>query len=104
MTLTAGSAAKVLVAYAPPAFQASVLEHSVYSAADLEKVRMARVAESIGEREPVLASASVPVRDATGVIAALSISGPVDRMGPSPAALHREALQDAAAELEAHLR
>jgi hypothetical protein len=25
-------------------------------------------------------------------------------MGPSPAALHREALQDAAAELEAHLR
>jgi DNA-binding IclR family transcriptional regulator len=52
----------------------------------------------------VLASASVPVRDATGVIAALSISGPVDRMGPSPAALHREALQDAAAELEAHLR
>lgn len=104
MTLTAGSAAKVLVAYAPPAFQASVLEHSVYSAADLEKVRMARAAESIGEREPVLASASVPVRDATGVIAALSISGPVDRMGPSPAALHREALQDAAAELEAHLR
>jgi DNA-binding IclR family transcriptional regulator len=104
MTLAAGSAAKVLVAYAPPAFQTSVLEHSVYSAADLEKVRMARVAESVGEREPVLASASVPVRDATGVIAALSISGPIDRMGPSPAALHREALQAAAAELEAHLR
>jgi DNA-binding IclR family transcriptional regulator len=104
MTLTAGSAAKVLVAYAPPAFQASVLEHSVYSAADLEKVRMARVAESIGEREPVLASASVPVRDATGVIAALSISGPVDRMGPSPAARHREALHAAAMDLEEHLR
>lgn len=104
MTLAAGSAAKVLVAYAPPAFQNSVLEHSVYSAADLDKVRMARVAESVGEREPVLASASVPVRDATGVIAALSISGPIDRMGPSPAALHREALQAAAAELEAHLR
>ncbi|MGO2515742.1 MAG: IclR family transcriptional regulator, partial [Corynebacterium variabile] len=50
------------------------------------------------------ASASVPVRDSTGVIAALSISGPIDRMGPSPAARHREALHAAAMDLEEHLR
>ena len=47
---------------------------------------------------------SAPVRDSTGVIAALSISGPAERMGPSPAARHREALQAAAAELESYLR
>ncbi|MDN6661957.1 MAG: IclR family transcriptional regulator [Corynebacterium variabile] len=104
MTLAAGSAAKILVAFSPKSFQDEILQTASYTAADLEQIRVARIAESMGEREPVLASTSVPVRDSTGVIAALSISGPIDRMGPSPAARHREALHAAAMDLEEHLR
>lgn len=104
MTLSAGSAAKVLVAFAPLGFQEDVLSTASYTAADLEAVRVGQIAESVGERDAALASVSAPVRDSTGVIAALSASGPADRMGPSPAARHREALQAAAAELESYLR
>jgi DNA-binding IclR family transcriptional regulator len=41
----------------------------------------------VAEREPGVASLSAPVRDATGaVLGAVSISGPVERLGrrPSP--------------------
>lgn len=41
--------------------------------------------ETVGEREPGVASVSAPVVDAAQqVIAALSVSGPIDRMGTSP--------------------
>ncbi|AHW63867.1 Transcriptional regulator, IclR-family [Corynebacterium glyciniphilum AJ 3170] len=104
LTLTAGSAAKVLVAYSPKVFQDDILANANYTAEDLELVRAGQIAESVGERDAALASVSVPVRDASGVVAALSISGPAERMGPSPAARHREALQHSAAELERYLR
>ncbi|MCJ7859407.1 IclR family transcriptional regulator [Corynebacterium kalidii] len=104
LTLNAGSAAKVLVAYSPTVFQDDILPDAAYTAEDLELVRAGQIAESVGERDAALASVSVPVRDASGVIAALSISGPAERMGPSPAARHREALQRSAAELERYLR
>lgn len=104
LTLNAGSAAKVLVANAPKAFQDEVLSTSSYTSGDLELVRAGQIAESVGERDAALASVSVPIRDASGVIAALSISGPAERMGPSPAARHREALQSSAEELERYLQ
>jgi DNA-binding IclR family transcriptional regulator len=104
MTLSAGSAAKVLVAYAPRSFQEDILTTASYTADDLETVRVGQIAESVGERDAALASVSVPIRDSSGVIAALSISGPAERMGPSPAARHREALQSCVAELESYLR
>jgi len=41
--------------------------------------------ETVEEREPGVASVSAPVRDAGGdVVAAVSVSGPIDRMGRSP--------------------
>lgn len=41
--------------------------------------------ESVAEREPGVASVSAPVHDAAGaVIAAVSLSGPIDRIGRSP--------------------
>lgn len=104
LTLNAGSAAKILVAYSPRVFQDEILQSSRYTADDLELVRAGQIAESIGERDSALASVSVPVRDASGVIAALSISGPAERVGPSPAVRHREALQASAEELERYLR
>lgn len=42
-------------------------------------------AQSVAEREPGVASVSAPVRDGRGVvIAAISVSGPIDRMGRRP--------------------
>ncbi|MEJ4103477.1 IclR family transcriptional regulator [Corynebacterium bovis] len=104
MTLTAGSAAKVLVAFGPPALVDDVIDGAVYTRNDLATVRRVRLAESSSEREAGLASASVPVTDSTGaVVAALSISGPVERMGPSPGARYRVALHEAADALRTYL-
>jgi DNA-binding IclR family transcriptional regulator len=42
-------------------------------------------AESVGEREPGVASVSAPVHDAGGrLVAAVSVSGPIERTGRSP--------------------
>jgi DNA-binding IclR family transcriptional regulator len=39
----------------------------------------------VAEREPGVASVSAPVRDGAGnVVAAVSVSGPIDRMGRRP--------------------
>lgn len=41
--------------------------------------------ESVEEREPGVASVSAPIRDAVGsVVAAVSVSGPIERMSRSP--------------------
>jgi DNA-binding IclR family transcriptional regulator len=65
LPLDRGSAGKILVAEVWPLDQAW--------------------AESVGEREPGVASVSAPVRDGGGlVIAAVSVSGPADRMGGHP--------------------
>jgi len=49
--------------------------------------------ETVGEREPGVASVSAPVNDDEGVVVgALSVSGPVDRMGPSPGERHGPAV------------
>lgn len=53
---------------------------------------------SVEEREPGVASVSAPVVDGGGkVVAALSVSGPVDRMGESPGRRHGAAVVRAAA-------
>jgi DNA-binding IclR family transcriptional regulator len=42
-------------------------------------------AESVGEREPGVASVSAPVHDRSGrLVAAVSVSGPIERTGRSP--------------------
>jgi DNA-binding IclR family transcriptional regulator len=75
MPLTRGSGGKVLLAWAHDAACFDI------APAVLERVRCDGYAESNGEREPGVASVSTPVRDdAGGVIAAISVSGPADRM------------------------
>ncbi|MBC2681814.1 IclR family transcriptional regulator [Corynebacterium anserum] len=105
MTLEAGSAAKVLVGHSSPSLQKEVLATAAYSADELRNVVQEGVADSHAERDPSLASASVPVFDTNGsLIAALSISGPADRIGKNAGARYGAQLKAAALELQKQLK
>ncbi|MBV7295180.1 IclR family transcriptional regulator [Corynebacterium sp. TAE3-ERU12] len=85
MPLTAGSAGRVFLAFGPHGLAERFLAESEYTEADLAQTRRDGWAESIGERDPALASVSAPVRNSVGEMeAVLSISGPVERLSPSP--------------------
>jgi DNA-binding IclR family transcriptional regulator len=87
LPMTAGSGAKVLLAYSDAATQQAVLPAAKFTDRTLAEVRRRGWAQSAAEREPGVASVSAPVRDAQGaVIAAISVSGPIDRMGRRPGA------------------
>lgn len=85
LPMTAGSGAKVLLAYADPATQQAVLPEATFTDRLLAQVRRRGWAQSVAEREPGVASVSAPVRDPHGaVVAAISVSGPSDRIGRRP--------------------
>nr|WP_243469957.1 IclR family transcriptional regulator [Klenkia marina] len=87
LPMTAGSAAHALLAFAPADEVTPLLPASSFTARTLLDVRRRGWAHSVAEREPGVASLSAPVRDATGgVLGAVSVSGPVERLGrrPSP--------------------
>lgn len=87
LPMTAGSAAKVLLAHSDAATQQAVLPTAKFTERTLGEVRRRGWAQSVAEREPGVASVSAPVRDGRGtVIAAISVSGPVDRIGRRPGA------------------
>lgn len=87
LPMTAGSGAKVLLAYADPVVQQEVLTEAKFTGRTLSEVRRRGWAQSVAEREPGVASVSAPVRDQRdNVIAAISVSGPIDRMGRRPGA------------------
>ena len=87
LPMTAGSGAKVLLAYSDTATQQAVLPMAKFTDRTLAEVRKRGWAQSAAEREPGVASVSAPVRDGRGaVIAAVSVSGPIDRMGRRPGA------------------
>ncbi|MGB6888696.1 MAG: IclR family transcriptional regulator, partial [Mycobacterium sp.] len=85
LPMTAGSGARVLLAYSDSATQQAVLGSAKFTERALAEVRRRGWAQSAAEREPGVASVSAPVRDRDGeVIAAVSVSGPIDRMGRRP--------------------
>ncbi|MFC4602307.1 IclR family transcriptional regulator [Rhodococcus kronopolitis] len=87
LPMTAGSGAKVLLAWAEPQVQRTVLADALFSERVLAEVRKRGWAQSAAERESGVASVAAPVRDRAGVvIAAISVSGPIDRMGRRPGA------------------
>src|SRR6202022_1129826 len=87
LPMTAGSGAKVLLAFSDAATQQAVLPTAKFTERTLAEVRRRGWAQSAAEREPGVASVSAPVRDGRGnVIAAVSVSGPIDRMGGRPGA------------------
>lgn len=97
LPMTAGSGAKVLLAYADAPTQQSMLRNAAFSERVLAEVRKRGWAQSAAEREPGVASVSAPVHDGHGtVVAAISVSGPIDRMGRRPGARWAADLLDAA--------
>jgi hypothetical protein len=87
LPMTAGSAARVLLAYSDDATRDEVLASAKFTERTLAEVRRRGWAQSAAEREPGVASVSAPVRDRAGVvIGAVSVSGPIDRMGRRPGA------------------
>ncbi|HVV76222.1 MAG TPA: IclR family transcriptional regulator [Mycobacteriales bacterium] len=100
LPMTAGSAAQVLLAWESAGDVASVAAHAKFSSAGLAAVRRRGWAASVGEREAGVASVSAPVFDAHGkVVAAVSVSGPIDRLSRTPGKLHAESVVAAAREL-----
>lgn len=84
-SMQAGSVAQVLLAWDEPDRLHRGLYGAQFTATVLSAVRRRGWAQSLGEHEPGVASISAPVRGPNGqVIAAISISGPVERMGRQP--------------------
>jgi DNA-binding IclR family transcriptional regulator len=88
LPLSAGSGAQVLCSELSPADRiglADVLSQAQFSDRTLSEVRRRGWAQSVAEREAGVASVSAPVRNPGGeIVAALSISGPIERLGRSP--------------------
>jgi DNA-binding IclR family transcriptional regulator len=62
-------------------------------------------AESVGEREPGVASVSAPVRDADGrIVAAVSVSGPIERTSRAPGRRYAKEVVRAARKIERAIR
>jgi DNA-binding IclR family transcriptional regulator len=57
-------------------------------------------AESVGERVPGIASVSAPIYDASLLVAALSLSGPIERLGTSPGRLYSKKVVSAAKQIQ----
>jgi DNA-binding IclR family transcriptional regulator len=98
LPLTAGSAAHALLAFAPADEVTPLLPSASFTARTLLDVRRRGWAHSVAEREAGVASLSAPVRDGSGgVLGAVSISGPVERLGRRPSPEVIGAVLDAAA-------
>ncbi|RZU32775.1 IclR family transcriptional regulator [Blastococcus saxobsidens] len=98
LPMTAGSAAHALLAFMPADEVNRLLPNASFTARTLLDVRRRGWAHSVAEREAGVASLSAPVRDGTGaVLGAVSISGPVERLGRRPAAEVIGAVLDASA-------
>lgn len=105
LSMLAGSAAQVLLAWEDPERVQKGLAEANFSAVALAAVRRNGWAQSVAEREPGVASVSAPVRSPGGkVIAAVSVSGPIERLTRQPGRLHAAAVMAAAERLSEVLR
>lgn len=105
LPMTAGSAAQVLMAWEEPDRLPKLLQSAAFTATGLQTVRRRGWAQSVGEREPGVASVSAPVLGPTGrILAAVSVSGPIERLTRQPGRLHAPAVMAAAERLSDVLR
>jgi len=102
LPLTAGSGAQVLLAWEPTDSVAALLQAAEFTERSLAEVRRRGWAQSIGQREAGVASVSAPVFGPDRrVLAAVSISGPIERLGRSPGQRLAPVLTTAASRLQA---
>lgn len=102
LPMSAGSGAQVLTAWSGGPERDWLLESAQFTARSLAEVRRRGWAESVGQREIGVASVSAPVLDSRGeVLAAISISGPIERVGRQPGRRYGAVVAQAAAELSA---
>ncbi len=105
LPMSAGSAAQVLLAWEEPDRMHRGLRQARFTATVLSGVRRRGWAQSVGEREAGVASVSAPVRGPAGkVVAAVSVSGPIERLSRTPGRLHAPAVMGAANALTEALR
>jgi len=105
LSMLAGSAAQVLLAWEEPDRLHRGLQGARFTATVLSGVRRRGWAQSIGEREAGVASVSAPVRGPAGrVVAAVSISGPLQRLTRQPGRLHAAAVVTTAQRLSEALK
>ena len=91
--MTAGSAAQVLLAWEEGERMHRGLRGAKFTATTLAGVRRRGWAASAAERELGVASVSAPMRGPGGkVLAAISVSGPIERLTRSPGRLHAAAV------------
>jgi len=112
LPLTAGSAGKVIMAWAHDRERlVGLLRPFTDRTPSMDRLRQQLAAahrrgwaESSGEREPGVASVSSPVFGDTGtLLAAVSVSGPVQRLGPRPGRQYAPAVLAAARDIESAL-
>ena len=104
LTMQAGSAAQILLAWEDSEKIHRGLTNARFTAAQLAADRRRGWAQSVGEREAGVASVSAPVKAPNGkVIAAVSISGPIERLGRQPGRIHAAAVVATAARLSEYL-
>ncbi|MEI6694065.1 MAG: IclR family transcriptional regulator [Actinomycetes bacterium] len=97
LAMNAGSAAQILMAWDDADSLQAGLAEAAFDARILSAVRRRGWAQSVGERESGVGSVSAPVRGPNGkVIAAVSISGPLERLTRAPGRLHASAVTRAA--------
>jgi DNA-binding IclR family transcriptional regulator len=85
LPLTAGSGDQVLCAWSAPDTLGDVLRRAEFTDRGLAEVRRRGWAQSVAQREAGVASVSAPVLGADGaLLAAISVSGPIERLGRSP--------------------
>jgi DNA-binding IclR family transcriptional regulator len=105
LPMSAGSAAQVLLAWEEAERMHRGLRGAKFTAATLATVRRRGWAASAAEREAGVASVSAPVRGPQGrVLAAVSVSGPIERLGRSPGRLHADAVVAAGEKISDLLR
>jgi len=114
--LHAGGGPKVLLAFAPEEIRQAILDGTLEGytstsitdrnklARTLSEIRQAGFTLSIGELDPDVFSMAAPVRDFTGgVVAALSVAGPLSRLNSAERRRFRTLIADAAQRLSAEL-
>ncbi|MEU9043670.1 MULTISPECIES: IclR family transcriptional regulator [unclassified Kitasatospora] len=105
LPMKVGSAAQVLLAWEEPERLHRGLQGARFTATALSGVRRRGWAQSIGERELGVASVSAPVRGPSNrVVAAVSVSGPIERLTRHPGAQLSQAVTEAAHRLTEALR